>query len=657
MECHCALDEKSFLGSKYRCFHSGFVRGHHWSCCGATDETAAGCLTSPLLTSIISLFPDSGALHRGMMKCKCNHVIDRLTSPLDKDRHHLANTCLWECCNASWEVSLCTTSSTVSSLKAQVSLITNFDKMLVSGVGDFTPCCSNEHPMVKLSKAEFSLQSKNSLHEEGNDSDDDDDEVNIKDRSNGLKVTCDICNKVDISDESHLLLAVDVVALLLGKIRFSITVMNINLTPESFVDIPDARKLLAWNIYLEAIKRVGATATTSVPTQHTKTDANMDEDSDIESDDSPSKDSELLLNNSDELAITSAADMLPSVSRRASSIRMKSIHDYEPIDNIRSLLVVKDRDNNTVLHHTALIGLQSSYNKLVTCGASPWLMNSKGQTAAGLLVGIKGHVNQFQLHRACLRHNFLDEDLTTAALRCPVDYDLPDELLRVWTLINDRRADDAIAYAGSLDTNNKIAVSDHYQIFVTLATFLAGYSEKTTLLKLSAYETYARSKLHDMSFYLHPVYFYVRYRLSMQTPPKGKIARNRAADGLSASKSFTKLSKRFLTVKDDIDDVVEAEIKDQNKFDEDSDENDDVELEDEEFTPDAPELEWLEVKKEVGKSSPSMDKLMALTGLKEVKKKAMAVYKEVLLTPLRPKYLDSRTTMNFLFVGNPGTGK
>ena len=50
-----------------------------------------------------------------------------------------------------------------------------------------------------------------------------------------------------------------------------------------------------------------------------------------------------------------------------------------------------------------------------------------------------------------------------------------------------------------------------------------------------------------------------------------------------------------------------------------------------------------------------MDKLMQLMGLKEVTEKAITAALTVLLTP--PADLQTGTSMNFLFVGNPGTGK
>eukprot|EP01041_Mallomonas_annulata_P008050 gene8050-16508_t len=513
---------------------------------------------------------------------------------------------------------------------------------------EFKPICSNNHLMTKVIKEEITSLSTKTLNSTEED--------NIEGRYNMiLQIVIMQCVKASRNEENLVQTVSRARYLEFSCFLQRMQSQSVILTPEAFVDIPDTRKLLAWNIYLEAIKRVDNTASI----KHTDSDDDdvSDEDSDEDLDDSKRKATELIMNNEGMLHAITAAPLLSAANSRTSSSRMKSIDDYEPIDNIRSLLAVKDRNNNTVLHHTAFLRLHSSYNKLMKCGASSWLMNSNGETAAGLMAGVNGHHCLFQLHRACLRHNFLDEDLTTAALRCPINYDLPDELLHVWTLINDGQAEDAIGHARTLDESNNILVSDHYHMFVALAILLAGYGEKTTMLELSDYERYVRSRKSDNSFYLHPVYFYLHYRLYMQTPPKGKSTRRRAADALSAFKCFHKLSERFLTAMDNIDDIVEVEIKDQDKFDEDSDDdNDDIELE-EDLPPDFPEIEWVEVKKQLGKTSPSMDKLMALTGLKEVKKKAMDVYKEVLLTPFRPDDLKNRTTMNFLFVGNPGTGK
>jgi hypothetical protein len=45
---------------------------------------------------------------------------------------------------------------------------------------------------------------------------------------------------------------------------------------------------------------------------------------------------------------------------------------------------------------------------------------------------------------------------------------------------------------------------------------------------------------------------------------------------------------------------------------------------------------------------------MSLTGMREVKCRAVTVCKEVLLAKKRPPEIKAQVAMNFLFVGNPG---
>ena len=55
--------------------------------------------------------------------------------------------------------------------------------------------------------------------------------------------------------------------------------------------------------------------------------------------------------------------------------------------------------------------------------------------------------------------------------------------------------------------------------------------------------------------------------------------------------------------------------------------------------------------------SAALDNLMKLTGLEDVKEKAVIVVKEVLVSSSRPDSIDASTSANFLFTGNPGCGK
>eukprot|EP01041_Mallomonas_annulata_P015700 gene15700-33163_t len=104
--------------------------------------------TTATATAIIT---SVSAVHTGMMQCACLHDAGRLAFPLDKDIYHLTDTCLWECCNASWEVSVCTAAPTATGVEGQGPSHIKSDEV-VPVVNVFTPCCSNNHPMKKLTK-------------------------------------------------------------------------------------------------------------------------------------------------------------------------------------------------------------------------------------------------------------------------------------------------------------------------------------------------------------------------------------------------------------------------------------------------------------------------------------------------------------------------
>lgn len=91
---------------------------------------------------------------------------------------------------------------------------------------------------------------------------------------------------------------------------------------------------------------------------------------------------------------------------------------------------------------------------------------------------------------------------------------------------------------------------------------------------------------------------------------------------MTAFRLFPDFASRFLGDDDDIDIVLQKEELAAKKVsyavDEDEDDDDDDELV-EDFDPDSPEGEWIMAKQQHGAVSASMDKLMALTGLKAVK--------------------------------------
>jgi NAD(P)-dependent dehydrogenase (short-subunit alcohol dehydrogenase family) len=85
---------------------------------------------------------------------------------------------------------------------------------------------------------------------------------------------------------------------------------------------------------------------------------------------------------------------------------------------------------------------------------------------------------------------------------------------------------------------------------------------------------------------------------------------------------FPSIAQRFLEEGDDIDAVLRNEERAANEYSDDEEEADMDELEDdllEDVGPGSPESEWALAKFDHSAVSPSMDKLMALTGLKSIK--------------------------------------
>jgi hypothetical protein len=68
---------------------------------------------------------------------------------------------------------------------------------------------------------------------------------------------------------------------------------------------------------------------------------------------------------------------------------------------------------------------------------------------------------------------------------------------------------------------------------------------------------------------------------------------------------------------------------------------------------------WDRLKSESGVLSPSMDKLMKLTGLRVVKEAAVQLFRSAIkLSLMDPEdRKNNMPVLNFVFMGNPGTGK
>lgn len=78
--------------------------------------------------------------------------------------------------------------------------------------------------------------------------------------------------------------------------------------------------------------------------------------------------------------------------------------------------------------------------------------------------------------------------------------------------------------------------------------------------------------------------------------------------------------------------------------------------------PDAPEQAWEDLKRGGARGCESLDKIMALTGLPEVKRQALLTYNAITFEAQKKRMrggagVDTTTGTNMIFVGNPGTGK
>jgi replication-associated recombination protein RarA len=214
----------------------------------------------------------------------------------------------------------------------------------------------------------------------------------------------------------------------------------------------------------------------------------------------------------------------------------------------------------------------------------------------------------------------------------------------------------------------------HAPIYCVLAILNLKMGIKQVSIQVDKYlqQLLASTDDHD---YIDPMLYYVYYLTWRKCGSNSKSDRVRAAFALTALRCFPVFAKNWVDVDDDIDAIVKAEglmeedevggrgrggMGNSSAFRKicpvDMDDNHD-ELDEEPFTNDSPDAEWQIAKSDHQLRSEGMDQLMALTGLQDIKKKAMEIVKAVLLNKGRPASLKADVAMNFLFTGNPGCGK
>lgn len=180
-------------------------------------------------------------------------------------------------------------------------------------------------------------------------------------------------------------------------------------------------------------------------------------------------------------------------------------------------------------------------------------------------------------------------------------------------------------------------------VYLSIALIDSGYGSRAARRELDAYFSYAQSGLCSVT----PLALFSLYLILKEENSAQKLAKLQMADALSAFRCFPAMATLWLSPEDNIDEqlLVDEDLEDSAVSDEEEDEVD-LSLAP---SPSDPEMQWNVAKENHGVVSPSMDKLMQLTGMREVKVRAVNVCKEVLLSKKRPSEIKAQVAMNFLF--------
>jgi len=353
-------------------------------------------------------------------------------------------------------------------------------------------------------------------------------------------------------------------------------------------------------------------------------------------------------------AVAEHSDLTPPLQRQLSKA-FRSLNHFKPLKTLRELLTFADKLGNTAAHHVLRCGLRHAGETLLRLGASPWTANQTHDTPAGLARGIpmgSGH-RLNQLFQAVAKRDLLPPPLVPAALATPSPYVRPEVLSVTLQAIVDRDEKKASGLLRQMNESKEKQL--HGKVYHAFFRLSFGYGPSAALQDVQDYLQDLTSAV-DLREYVvvDPLLYYVYYLLWTQTPGQRHIRRHRlaAADALRACRAFPEFADAFLHANDNEDARVLHEGLDTAQG---STEDDDYAELLPPSGPNDPETTWADAKRQHGLSSPAMDRLMGLVGLRQVKVTAVAVILSVLLTP--PADLDSTTATNFMFVGNPGTGK
>ena len=351
------------------------------------------------------------------------------------------------------------------------------------------------------------------------------------------------------------------------------------------------------------------------------------------------------------------------------------VEAYAVIAQFHNFISWRDRAGNSVAHHLANAGLHCALQAVCNANKSlRWAENDSFETPMMITDGLTGKPGgrpgirlspaKRALHRAISKGNFfkigfsgVNDDgnsehickLKRMAMRCPDDFDTPQgDLSDISKCLQTPGQ-----AAKGLDIASK-SLDLHSCIYNATAMLDLKMGIKQVSIQVDRY-LQKLLETTDENAFIDPMLYYVYYFMWKKYGTNRRSERLRAAFALTALRSFPKFAEGWVDAEDNIDAKVKAEgLMEEEESDMDDEEE---ELDDAILSKDSPEAEWQLAKADHKLAADAMDQLMALTGLREIKKKAMGVVKEVLLQKGRPASVKAETSMNFLFTGNPGCGK
>ena len=352
---------------------------------------------------------------------------------------------------------------------------------------------------------------------------------------------------------------------------------------------------------------------------------------------------------------------------RQNSAGFYSLHQYSPIKKIADLISFTDKNGNGAAHHAASIGLRRTVEALFTVGAKKWIMNSFSDSPTGLLDGLPMFAGEDRntLYRAVAKHGLLDPVLVQCALRIPRPYVEPAVFSKLIECIHGGSDNDDYDGAYYADQHVKDNVPQA-KLYRALFYLLKGYG---TIAASEDIRSYLQEVLAGGPHVFSPLYFYARFLLWKMVVGKPSHAKRDKllasgmyictlhyiilfvstfiqfalhTDALIALRCFPEVASAWLDPKEKHDkEVAEAGI--------DCDEPP-PEVDEDDYSdlipppgPDDPETAWDKAKRDYSLTSESMDTLMKLVGLREIKERAIAVALTVLLDP--PADLKTGTSM------------